>query len=136
MTTPTMPVLFVSHGAATLTMDPTDPTHAWLRAYGHEVRALRPSAVLVCSAHDVRPSFTLGGADRVSMLNDHPTAVGRQWNAPGSPELAEAARSRVSALGLPAVVGRPASPRGLGAALAPVPRGGGARRHRVARHRR
>ncbi len=102
-----MPVLFVSHGAATLTMQPEDPTHTWLRAYGEEVRALRPKAVLVCSGHDLRPTFTLGSADRVSMMNDHPAAAGRRWSAPGSPGLAEAARGRVHAAGLPAVVGRP-----------------------------
>lgn len=106
------PVLFISHGAATLTMDPTDPTNLWLRAYGDELRALRPRAVLVCSGHDVRTPFTLGVADRVSMLNDHPAAAGRRWSAPGSRELADAARERVSAAGLRAVVDHPALDHG------------------------
>lgn len=102
-----MPVLFLSHGAATLTMDPADPTHLWLRTYGEQVRALRPAAVLVCSAHDVRPTFTLGSADRVSMMNDHPAAAGRRWSARGSRELADVGLELVRAAGLPALLGRP-----------------------------
>lgn len=107
-----MPVLFLSHGAAALTMDPTDPTNRWLRAYGDDLRALRPRAVLVCSGHDVRTTFTLGAADRVSMLNDHPAAAGRRWSAPGSRELADAARARINAAGLRVAVGHPALDHG------------------------
>lgn len=103
----TLPVLFVSHGAATLTMDPTDPTHRWMVAFGEIVRSWQPSAVLVCSGHDVRPTFTFGGARRVPMLMDHPAGAGMTWEAPGSQDLAKSARDHVRAAGIRAEFGAP-----------------------------
>lgn len=102
-----MPALFVSHGAATLTMDEREATHRSLIELGSRVRAWRPEAVLVLSAHDLRPAFTVGSAPVVHMIEDHPAAQGRSWSAPGHEELAAQVLARVRTGGLRASSGVP-----------------------------
>jgi 4,5-DOPA dioxygenase extradiol len=102
-----MPALFVSHGAATLTMDEREATHRSLVELGAQVRAWRPEAVLVLSAHDVRPAFTVGSAPAVEMIQDHPAAQGRRWSAPGHEQLAAQVLARIQTAGLRASSGAP-----------------------------
>lgn len=102
-----MPALFVSHGAAILTMDPRQATHRALVELGTRVRGWRPAAILVLSAHDVRPAFTVGSAPIVHMVEDHPAARGRRWSAPGHAELATQVLARIGAAGLRAADGAP-----------------------------
>jgi 4,5-DOPA dioxygenase extradiol len=85
------PVLFVSHGAPTVAMEPDAPFGAALRAFGERVR---PAAIAIVSAHwqtraaEVRAT----GAARPALIYDFrgfPDAMFRmQYAAPGAPELA------------------------------------------------
>jgi hypothetical protein len=80
------PALFLSHGAAIYTTDPRDPTCQWLRAYGAELRRLRPSALLVVSAHYEAHPVRVTASQAPPTLHDHPVRAlyaaargGRGW---------------------------------------------------------
>lgn len=102
---PRAPVLLVSHGAATLTTRPGDPLDLALRASGSLLADAR--AVVVVSAHDVRPDVTVGVAPRIALEHDHPASRGLAWEAPGAHDVAERlmdvlyAREIKGALGAP-----------------------------------
>jgi 4,5-DOPA dioxygenase extradiol len=102
-----VPVLFVSHGAASLTMDRAQPMHHRLLKLGAVVRAWRPRSVLVISAHDVRAAFTVASAPVISMIADHPAAAGRRWSASGASALAHDAKAALADAGLEVSEGVP-----------------------------
>ena len=97
------PVLLISRGAATLSVQ--DPTDRALRAGAGFLASAR--AVLMISAHDVRPRVTVGGAERVVMWADHPAARGLSWEAPGDLRLAEHVLHTLHAAGIDAQAGAP-----------------------------
>lgn len=112
-----LPVLFVSHGAATLTMDPTQPTHHRLLELGAMVRAWRPRSILVISAHDVRSTLTVAASPVISMIQDHPAASGHRWSAPGDVALAKQAKAYLALAGLGVQDGEPELDHGAWAPL-------------------
>lgn len=81
------PVLFVSHGAASLTTRPGDELDLALRGAAAVLAAAR--ATVVVSAHDVRDAVTIGVAPRIAMWNDHPAGAGLSWEARGAADVAE-----------------------------------------------
>ncbi len=104
------PILFVSHGAPTLAIDPC-PARTFL--CGLAALVPRPLAIVVVSAH-WRASEVLVGVQPINeTIHDFggfPDELYRlQWPAPGSPELAQTILKRLSAAGIPA---KPAA-RGL-----------------------
>jgi 4,5-DOPA dioxygenase extradiol len=97
-----MPVLFVSHGAPTLALDPGDTGVAW-RRLGEQLP--RPTAILVISAHWETRIPTISRAVRPETIHDFsgfPAELyGLQYPAPGAPEMAQAAASALQQAGIP-----------------------------------
>lgn len=87
-----MPVLFVSHGAPTLALQPGATGAAW-RELGEQLP--RPSAILVTSAHWETRIPTLGQAQHPETIHDFsgfPAELYKlQYPAPGAPEMAQQA---------------------------------------------
>jgi len=87
-----MPVLFVSHGAPTLSLDPGDTGAAW-RKLGEQLP--RPSAILVISAHWETHIPTLSRAVKPETIHDFsgfPAELYKmKYPASGAPEMAQAA---------------------------------------------
>jgi 4,5-DOPA dioxygenase extradiol len=96
------PALFLSHGAAIYTTDPKDPTCEWLRAYGAELRRLRPSALLVVSAHYEAHPVRVTASQAPPTLHDHPVQAlyATRYAARGNPALARQIRERLAATGI------------------------------------
>src|SRR5215469_8205341 len=63
-----LPALFVSHGAPTLPLDLTHPTHAFLKSLGTTLPL--PRAILVISAHWDTPVPTLTTAAHPDTIHD------------------------------------------------------------------
>lgn len=99
----TMPVLFVSHGAPTLSLDPGETGAAW-RQLGE--RLPRPSAILVISAHWETPVPTISRAVEPETIHDFygfPAALYElHYFAPGAPALAQAAADALQQAGIAA----------------------------------
>ena len=72
-----MPVVFVSHGAATVTMDPAEKSFSKFREIRSALQGVTSKAIVLVSAHDVRPQFTVASAPRMEMLQDHPAGAGQ-----------------------------------------------------------
>jgi 4,5-DOPA dioxygenase extradiol len=87
---PTLPSLFISHGAPTLLIDP-GPTHEFLAALGAETE--RPRAIVCISAHWTTPAPMAAATPQPGMIYDFggfPDELYRMtYPAPGNPELAE-----------------------------------------------
>ncbi|MBK9160695.1 MAG: dioxygenase [Nitrosomonadales bacterium] len=87
----TLPVLFVSHGAPTLSLDSGETGAAW-RQLGE--RLPRPSAILVISAHWETPVPTVSSAVEPETIHDFygfPAELYElHYFAPGAPALAQA----------------------------------------------
>jgi aromatic ring-opening dioxygenase catalytic subunit (LigB family) len=87
-----MPVLFVSHGAPTLPLEPGDTGAAWQKL-GEQLP--RPSAILMISAHWGTRIPTISRAVQPETIHDFsgfPAELYKlQYPAPGAPEMAQAA---------------------------------------------
>jgi 4,5-DOPA dioxygenase extradiol len=99
------PVLLVSHGAAALTAQRSDPTFIALT----EARALlaHASALVVISAHDVRDVVTIGSAPKIEMLHDHMAAEGKSWTGRSDPNVAQMVKACLDQAGIAAALGQP-----------------------------
>jgi len=97
-----MPVLFVSHGAPTLPLEPGDTGAAW-RKLGEQLP--KPSAILVISAHWETSIPTVSRATRPETIHDFygfPAELYKlQYPVPGAPELAQAAALALQKAGIP-----------------------------------
>lgn len=97
-----MPVLFVSHGAPTLSLDPAETGAAW-RKLGEQLP--RPSAILVISAHWEMDIPTVSRAARPETIHDFsgfPAELYKlKYPAPGAPELAQSVASALQHAGIP-----------------------------------
>ncbi len=98
-----MPVLFVSHGAPTLPIEPGETGTAW-RRLGAELP--RPSSILVISAHWDTPMPTVSCAVQPETIHDFygfPEELYKlQYPAPGAPELAHATTDALQRSGITA----------------------------------
>lgn len=97
-----MPVLFVSHGAPTLPIEPGETGAAWRKL---AEKLPRPSAILMISAHWDTQTPTVSRAIRPETIHDFygfPAALYKlQYPAPGAPELAQATMLALKQSGLP-----------------------------------
>ncbi len=86
-----LPAIFVSHGSPMLAIDP-GPTGAAFDALGTRLRALKPKAVLVISAHWIYSTMAVSTRTRQEAWHDFggfPRELYTlRYDAPGSPELA------------------------------------------------
>jgi 4,5-DOPA dioxygenase extradiol len=86
----TMPVLFLSHGAPTLPLEPGETGAAWQQL---AAQLPRPSAILMISAHWETQIPTVSRAVQPATIHDFsgfPEELYRlQYRAPGAPQLAE-----------------------------------------------
>lgn len=98
----TMPVLFVSHGAPTLSLELGETGVAW-RQLG--ARLPKPSAILVISAHWETRIPTFSRAAQPETIHDYsgfPAELYRlKYPAPGAPETAQAAALALQQAGIP-----------------------------------
>ncbi len=96
-----MPVLFLSHGAPTVPLEPGETGAAW-RLLGEQLP--KPSAVLAISAHWETRTPTLSRAVQPETIHDFsgfPEALYRiQYPAPGAPQMAEAAAKLLQQAGI------------------------------------
>lgn len=96
------PVLFVSHGAPTLPLEPGDTGLAW-RKLGTQLA--RPKAILVISAHWATRVPTLSTAPHPATIHDFsgfPDALYQlRYPAPGAPDLARDTSSLLTQGGIP-----------------------------------
>ena len=97
------PVLFVSHGAPTLPMEPGETGAAW-KKLGEQMP--RPSAILVVSAHWESHIPTVSRAVQPETIHDFsgfPAELYKlQYPAPGAPEMALSVMLSLHQAGIPA----------------------------------
>jgi len=98
-----LPSIYVSHGSPMLAIDP-GPTGAVFDALGVRLRAQRPKAVLVISAHWIYSTLAVGSRERQEAWHDFggfPRELyALRYDAPGSPELAARVKTLVEAAGI------------------------------------
>ncbi len=96
------PILFVSHGAPTLPLEPGDTGAAW-RKLGAQLE--KPAAILVVSAHWTTPVPTLSTAQHPATIHDFsgfPAELySLRYPAPGAPDMARAAAQALQQAGIP-----------------------------------
>ncbi|WP_040011069.1 class III extradiol ring-cleavage dioxygenase [Cupriavidus sp. HMR-1] len=99
-----LPVLYVSHGSPMLAIDP-GPTGAAFDALGVRLRALKPKAVLVISAHWIYSTLAVSTRSQQEAWHDFggfPRELYTlRYDAPGSPELASRVKALVEAAQIP-----------------------------------
>jgi 4,5-DOPA dioxygenase extradiol len=97
-----IPVLFVSHGAPTLPLEPGETGAAW-RKLGEQMP--KPSAILVISAHWESHIPTVSRATHPETIHDFsgfPAELYKlQYHAPGAPEMAQSAALALQQAGIP-----------------------------------
>jgi len=95
------PALFVSHGSPMIAITP-NPAHHFLRDLGP--RLGRPRAILIATAHWATATPVLGTAARPETIHDFggfpPALYALRYPAPGAPEVAREAGTRLRAAGL------------------------------------
>lgn len=98
-----LPALFLSHGAPTLPLDATHPTHVFLKTLGRELPA--PRAILVASAHWDTHLPTLTASTHPETVHDFygfpPELYAMRYPAPGSEELVMETAGLLQQAGLP-----------------------------------
>lgn len=98
----TMPVLFISHGAPTLSLEPGDTGTAWQQL---GARLPKPPAILVISAHWETIIPTVSCADQPVTIHDYsgfPAELYKlKYPAPGAPEMAKAVARALQQAGIP-----------------------------------
>lgn len=96
------PVLFLSHGAPTLPLEPGETGAAW-RELARQLE--KPKAILVISAHWETAVPTLGTTAHPKTIHDFsgfPSELYRlQYPAPGAPDMANAAAQLLEQAGIP-----------------------------------
>ncbi|WP_420996146.1 DODA-type extradiol aromatic ring-opening family dioxygenase [Cupriavidus sp. 30B13] len=99
-----LPAIYVSHGSPMLALEP-GPSGAALDALGEPLRARRPRAVLVVSAHWIYSTLVVGTRQRQEAWHDFggfPRALYElRYDAPGSPALAGRVKALVEAARVP-----------------------------------
>jgi len=98
-----MPALFVSHGAATLTLNPRTPVNPWLKSLGLELQGLGAKAIVCVSAHHhAAPHVRVGTSLAPETIHDHPASehYGLRWPVAGSPEVARRVLRALEAAGI------------------------------------
>ncbi|WP_454732502.1 MULTISPECIES: DODA-type extradiol aromatic ring-opening family dioxygenase [Cupriavidus] len=99
-----LPAIYVSHGSPMLALEP-GPSGAALDALGEQLRARRPRAVLVISAHWIYSTLVVGTRERQEAWHDFggfPRALYElRYDAPGSPALAGRVKALVEAARVP-----------------------------------
>ncbi|CAN7525944.1 4,5-DOPA dioxygenase extradiol [compost metagenome] len=99
-----LPSLYISHGSPMLAIDP-GPTGAAFDALGGQLRARRPRAVLVISAHWIYSTLAVTSRERQEAWHDFggfPRELyALRYDAPGSPALAERVKALVEAATVP-----------------------------------
>jgi 4,5-DOPA dioxygenase extradiol len=95
-----LPSLYISHGSPMLAIDP-GPTGVAFEALGERLRAQRPRAVLVISAHWIYSTLAVTSRERQEAWHDFggfPRELyALRYDAPGSPELAARVKAVVEA---------------------------------------
>ncbi len=95
-----LPSIYISHGSPMLAIDP-GPTGEIFDALGASLRAQRPRAVLVVSAHWIYSTLAVGTRERQEAWHDFggfPRELyALRYDAPGSPELAARVKALVEA---------------------------------------
>jgi len=98
-----MPVLFVSHGAPTLPLEPGNTGSAW-RKLGEQMP--KPSSILMISAHWESRIPTVSRAVHPETIHDFSGFPAElytlQYPAPGAPEMAQSAALALQQAGIPA----------------------------------
>lgn len=98
-----MPVLFVSHGAPTLSLEPGDTGAAWQQL---GARLPKPSAILMISAHWETLVPTVSCTAKPETMHDFsgfPEELYKlEYSAPGAPEMSKAAVLALQQAGIPA----------------------------------
>lgn len=98
----TMPVLFVSHGAPTLSLEPGDTGAEWQRL---GARLPKPSAILIISAHWETRVPTVSRVDQPETIHDFsgfPAELYKlKYPVLGAPEMAQAAARALQRAGIP-----------------------------------
>lgn len=99
-----LPSLYISHGSPMLAIDP-GPTGAIFDALGASLRAQKPRAVLVVSAHWIYSTLAVGTRERQEAWHDFggfPRELyALRYDAPGSPELAARVKELVETAHVP-----------------------------------
>jgi len=101
-----LPVVYVSHGSPMLAIDPGQ-TGAAFDALGEKLRALKPKAILVISAHWIYSTLAVSTRGQQEAWHDFggfPRELYTlRYDAPGSPELAARVKTLIEAAHAPGV---------------------------------
>ncbi len=101
-----MPLLFVGHGAAVFTANPSDPTHRALLEFASTLASWRPRAVLIVSAHFESQPVAITGPGPLATIHDHPARAHYDYRYPGHGEawLSELVLASLQAAAIPAAI--------------------------------